>query len=673
MPTREASIKVTLDSGPFRSDTRRMEGFMESAGRKMGAAIKGPLKAGFESAKTAAGDLMSSMKQTLELAGTLGGAVSVGALVQGAVKSEQAYIQLADQLTTTTGQVVDQAEAQALVEEAATNAKVGIEDMQASLNQLAGVGDLDTIGDAMERSAMQAKRMGIETSIVARSTSRLLAKGLAGSAEEAELLLDRMSEYGRTVLGIDPDEAIDPTDVAEFAAFVKSTNSSTNEMITLLSKTGDTAKDLGGALEIIEELGLVLNTRKGLTELGKANRTAKNATDLSAGSVENLLSILETGSPKAIKALEDALGTDRAKAALGAILGEQLTLDIATGKASKEQIRAVGERLRDELENSADDQARLNRIAETNAKLAKTSGAKFQDALLKIEKAFQKPEMISAIDRITDRLPQLAEKLVEFLDWVTANPGKAAAGVVAAKVGLAFGGAFVQKAAADAITGMFGKIAAQQAATKALSIAAGSRGAQLGVGGAIGAAGSAGGVGAAVGAAATTAAAVVGAGAAGAAVGYGIYKYGGVEEGMNEEFASRQAAGRLVTDTSRLDEKTATQDELAAALREIAKAQADTRESESITNTLAGAAAFAASGGDQALNPFTQRQKVQEDLAAEQKRLAVALETLRKASEHAGRSLKATGDNARRAGNATRGVDEPPAAVPGAAATAPRM
>lgn len=498
MPSREASLKVTLQNSSFNAKTRQMGAFMERTGRKMGEDLKGPLTAGFEAGKKAAGELFSSLKSTIGAAATLGGAVSVGAMVKGAVEAESSYIQLADAMTVASGRAVESEEAQALVGRAAQASAASFEEARAAANQLAGAGDLDQVEDAIRRSVLQARRLGVETDLVARAMSRLMAKGIADSAAEAELLLENMNAFGRAVLGIDPDEAIDPNDIAEFAAFTNQAGSNVNEMTALLTKTGGAAKDLGGALEIVEELGLVLNTRKGLAELGKASRDARKATDLSKGGVENLLAILETGSPRAIKALEDALGTDRAKAALGELLGKDLSIKIAKGTATREELKAIGANLRDELKSAGDQTAVQNRIYATNTKLLDTSQAKFQEALNKLQTSFSRPETVAAINKLADKLPILAEKIASFLEFVVDNPKTAAAGLVLGKIALAVGGAAVQEAAIKGISQLM------------ISV-----GAKLGVGSAVAGAGG-------VGAAGAGGAAAAGAGGAATAAGAGL-------------------------------------------------------------------------------------------------------------------------------------------------------
>lgn len=492
---KDATIRLLLNPRTFQAGMRQLGGDVKKTGKTMGKDLKGPLTDGFDAAKKSAQGMLGSLKAAVVTVGTLGGALSGAALVKTAVDAEIAYIALADQLSASTGAAIDQAEAQALVERVTSETKGSIDETRLALNQLAGLGDLDKIEDALKRSQLQAKRLGVNTDLVARATSRLLAKGIAESAEEAELLLERMNDFSRTVLGVDPDEAIDPNDIAEFAAFVNTTNSSVENMLTLLEKTGDGVKDLGQAFEIVEELGLVLNTREGLKELRKQAGLGRDDINQSKGAIENLLVLLEKGGPKSFQALQKALGTDRARAAIEEILGKDLALRIEAGDVSKEEIRLRGQELREELATAADNTATINRIQETNAKLVSTSGANFQDALNKMEKAFSQPKMLEAINTLADKLPALAEQLAGIVEFIAEKPLQAALIALSARIALA--------AAGGALPGLGKAVAGRVAAASVAGTAAKVGGAGL-------LAGKAG-----LGAAATGGAGVLAAGAAG--------------------------------------------------------------------------------------------------------------------------------------------------------------
>lgn len=559
---------------------RSLGSSVAKTGTRMGKALKGPLTDGFKSAKDAASGMLSTLKGAVSTVVTLGGALSAAGLVKSAVEAETAYIQLAGQLSESTGAAIDQADAQALVERVVKKTKGSLDEARASLRQLAGVGDLDKIEDSMERTAFQAKRLGVETDLVGRATSRVLAKGIAKSAEEAELLLERMSAFGRTVLGVDPDEAIDPNDIAEFSSFVNRTNSGVEDMIFLLGKSANQVKDMGSAFVLIEELGELLNTKEGLKTLRKESRGATKDLSLANGAVENLFQILETGDVRAIEALRKGFSA-MGKASLSDLLGGQLEMKIGSGEVTEQEIKDFAKNLREEMGKAGENLAIQNRIQKTNAELLGTSGANFQDALNKVEIAFSKPQMLAAIDRLADKLPALAEEIANIVDFIAEKPLQAALIALGARIALAAAGGFGGAAAKGVAGAVGGRFAAAQAASKAVQTAALGGGATVALGktgaGAV-LAGKAG-----LGAAATGAAGVAAAGAAGFFGTRALLKATGGEEAIERFFADfndkiERAQTRGVGDpaaqkkmTEQTERGTKAMEKLAAATERAAK------------------------------------------------------------------------------------------------------
>jgi len=653
--TREASIKVTVDSGAFRSGMRKLGQQAEAAAKTSEAAFKEAFKDAFGAGKKAAGDMVSSIKGTIGTIATLGGAVSGAALVKTAVDAEKAYVQLADQLSVATGATVDQAEAQGIVERAVAEAGGSMEEARLALNQLAGAGDLDLVEDALKRATKQAQRFGVPLDLVARATSRVLAKGIAESAEEAELLLENMNAFSRTVLGVDPDEAIDPNDISEFGAFVNTANSRVSDMTTLLSKAGDQVKDLGQAFEVVEELGLVLNTRQGLEKVRKEGGLARDEINLTKGSVENLLSILETGSPKAIKALEEALAGDRAPEALRQILGKDLTIDIAAGTASKESIKAVGESLRAELENAADNTATIARIQKTNAALVGTSSAKFQAALNNLEKAVADPKVVDSIGKLADKLPVLVESMTDMIAFVADKPLQAALLALSARILLAAAGTGATTLGKSVAGGIGAKVTAASAAGTAAKVGGG--GVLLGKAG--------------LATAAVGATAVLAAGAGGAAVGT-VARKAVIDPAIEADFKSigadtEAALGAAFTARLSGDEK-----RQRAALALIARQRESIKENESAITGFFGELAATLSD---AKTPEELRRDQLLKLTAEEVKLETQLKRRKVAEDNLARSAgdlagKLTAVN-KGIPDSARGVDPPPAVTPGGSTGTP--
>lgn len=464
---REASIKVTLKRGAFSSGMRSMLEESRVIGGRMGRALSGPMKAGFASASKTIRDMGSRVKDVISLAGTLGGAVSFGALVKGAIDGEVRVARLGAQLSMYTGRTVSAARAQGILDRAVERSKTSYTEAATGLAELSSVAGLlgeEGLEDALARSALQAQRLGVAGNVTAKTYSRLLSRGIANSAEEAERLVEQMSKFGRVELGLSADEAIDPSDAAEFASFTKQAGLDMNKSLTLMKLAGgESVKDFGQASEFVEEFGNVFRDVKSLGDLRKDLGLSPDAINTSKDGLENMLTVLESSGSKGVKAMLAGFGNERTKASLRKLIGEDLVVDIETGKkGTGERLKLRAEELRRQFAVAGESAEDLSRdIERQNKALTSTSAAEFQSAMNTLEKSFQKPEMIAAINSLAKSLPKLADAAAKLMTFAVQNPGTAAAGLVGGKVALSFAGGAITDAARNFGSGAGKEIAAQ--------------------------------------------------------------------------------------------------------------------------------------------------------------------------------------------------------------------
>jgi hypothetical protein len=534
MAVREGQVKLTLNVASFKAGMRSATDAVSTAGRQMGKALKEPMNKGISAVKDNMSGMLDDLKGGLKTAATLGGAVSFGAMIRSAVVAKGKYITLAHAVSNYSKANVKAIDIQKAVEGVATDTGETFDELFISANQLTAIpGGMKEFGPTLERATMQAKRLGLQGEFVARVYTRLMAKGLANTAKEAEILTEKINTFGRTVLGIDVDEAIDPMDVAEYAAFVKRMNSGLDESQALISMTGGSVKDLGQALMFFEEMGLALATTEGLDKLRKATKLSKDDINLTKGAVENLLVVLEKKGPSAFKALLESFGPDEAKLALSEVIGKEILIKAEAGKLSKKEWELKIEGIRGELDKAKDATFDYAKIVETDNKLKKGATADFKRAMNILAKAFADEKMMSAIKDLSRHLPVVAEKISGFVQWIIEHPSAAAANYLLIRVAAVFTSAAMKSAATTGMTKLWAVLMAQAAAQKAagaLIPAAGLAGA--------GAAGLA-----------ATAAGVLGAGLAGAAVG-GIAFEGLVAPAMEESFDSVSDAAGAMADAT---------------------------------------------------------------------------------------------------------------------------
>jgi hypothetical protein len=494
-------------------------------------------KAGLGSMRKQIGNMAGQFTSKLKGALTLGGALGSGALIKDAIDAQPAYLQLADALSTFSGEAMDAADVEKLIADVADETKVPINELIGTLSQLSSSAGRVDMAKLLERASSQARRLGHNGEFIGRVYTRLVAKGVADTAEEAENLTEQFNTLFRRMLGVDLDEAIAPADVAELAGFINTTGNSAAEMLKLISLGGENiAKDFGKANEIVEELGLSLKQSKGVDEMTKKLKLPKGAIDSNRSALENMLAIADRG-PKKFAAMADALAGDIAGQAMKEMIGEEFLVLASRGKVGKKDWELRVKKLKDQLSDLGDLVVDRQKLEGQDARHKKTASASIDDALNKVKIAFSKPEMIDGIDRLAQHLPAFASGVADLVDWISKNPWKA----VAAGVGIKLGAGFASGMAASIAKQIAGAIGG--AGTAGAAGAAGASGA-----GAAGAAGA--------GAAGAGLLAVGGAITAGAAVGVGTglalnhFVFDPHSQSYADKLRSARGMGSLLTEAS---------------------------------------------------------------------------------------------------------------------------
>ncbi len=447
---REAAIRVSLRKNELKSDVRSIESRFKAAGKRIGAALRAPISAGLDSAKQSISNIGGEIRNTFKMAATLGGAITVGGAVKSAMEAETAYLQLGDALSTFSKETWDAADAQAMVARVADQTKLPIEDLRTTLLQLASASGKVDIENLLERAGSQARRLGMEGDYIAEVYSRLISKGVADTAEETENLTEQFNYLFRTMLGESLQDAINPNDVGELAAFIGTTKNNAAEMLKLISMSGEKVKkDFGKANEVVEELGLSLGQTKGIDEFTKKLKLPKGVIDKNKTALENMIAIAELGRKK-FDAYANALSTDTAGPALKHVIG----VEFFEGKVSKKKWNLRIEELKKELADLGDLVVDRTRIEAADLRHKKTINADVNDAMNKLAETFSDERMQKAISDLSKHLPTLAEGLADLVSWIVENPWTS----VAAVGGLRVGGSFVGGMAQNALPTLMGKM-----------------------------------------------------------------------------------------------------------------------------------------------------------------------------------------------------------------------
>ncbi|TDI91270.1 MAG: hypothetical protein E2O75_05010 [Chloroflexi bacterium] len=558
------------------------------------------------------------------------------------------------------------AEAQKLVSDAAMETGESMEVIRTSAQNLtsAAKAGMD-LEDALVRSTKMAQRFNVEGDTMSEIWGRVIGGGFAGSIDEAEALIEQV---GVTMLntGVSMEDAFNPNDMMEFFAKMKQFGVPIQSAIVLLENMEGTVRDLGEALELPEELGEMLGSTKGIEGITAASRLTSKELSKNFSIAQNLVTVLKAG-PKAFKVLQMGLG-EKATIGFERMLGVDIIEAASRRKLKTAELEDALARVESTFTRAAKVQFDATEAADRNAEFADTAAKDFQNALTKMEDAFQTEQVTTAIKKVAKELPDMAEGIGDFVSYAVDNPWTTITGVVGAKLALAVGGTIVQEMVAKAAAAMFSKAMAASILASAGGMAA-TTATGMGLGGVLTGGAMTGGAltaKAALAAGATAAAAaVLAAAGTGVAIGTGIGHVSGQEESMANEYRALQAA-RFVTGTTARIDKDSGEENIAAAIQSLATMQANLYESGQtgvLQRTFAGITSIAT--GEKSTQDL--REEAAAKIAAESERLIEALSKIRGAAEGAAQGL----DNVKqKAGGSTRGTDHLPqttgnAAVPG--------
>lgn len=437
MAVREASIRVNMKSEGFLSGIRKMETVVSSAGKKMGAALGGPIKAGLKSAKDAFKDLEDGLKDNIKTAATLGGAFAVGKFLTDAVQMQGVYRNIAHDVQKVDSSVKDWKDVQKMIEPIADKTGQSVADMAKVFDEtFSATGDLEYTKGVIEAIGYASTVTGKEASKYGTLMQMANEKFGVGVEEAGDLIarLDKqLSIGGASIDDISGKFGIMATE-AEDAGF-----KGANGMVRLLGLMGAVDNELGEksapALKAIFEK-LKDNTaqsaalqKKGafkftanMDALDKIRETLKTAQGRKAAE------LTFTGDARRvydslIKPFDEGVDEAKKKGAKGKEL-------IAAGmKKFDEAMKAMGS----EGATYADLQAEANKRMEEDPALI------MKKALNRMAVAFGNEKMMSSIERLAKVLPDVADWFVKIINWAMKNPMLAAGGFVGAKVGLSFG------------------------------------------------------------------------------------------------------------------------------------------------------------------------------------------------------------------------------------------
>lgn len=424
---REASVRLTLDGSDFVVSIKQAGDAVAETDKKIKQAQSAWSK-GFDGAKAAVGGLASQVGNLIKTAGGLAGAFSVGAAATRAIGLREQFRDLEFAINKT-GKA--QVEWNALYQQAldvSQKTGEGIEGIGAAMQSVfAATGDADftrasiqAIGDAASATGEDINGWGNAAQLLQRkfgATGDTIADMMAVVVEKTGAgglsLTDMSAKFGLLA-----GEAVD----AGFKG--KEGLSALLGVLTQLdSRVGE--KSVPGLKVLFQAL------KDGSSELKALSKESGVTFEEGTTAIEKVQQLLQTDRGR--KALEGKLTGetrvvfDELVKPFDAAFAQAKETGADVEEATKEGIRAFDSALK-EMSKSTFSAAQL---AEEGA------GAVFEDprvkldqAVLKLTDALLQPELISAIDKLADKLPIIAEWIGKMVKFAVDHPGLAAAGVI---------------------------------------------------------------------------------------------------------------------------------------------------------------------------------------------------------------------------------------------------
>jgi hypothetical protein len=436
--SREAMIKLTLNGGSFVTTmdqmNRKTREFSAAARKNFSEAFGAGGMGAINGMKQSLADVGGMLKGHLATAATLGGAVGIGSMVSRAVSFREKVRDIEFAMNKAGKVTVGWADLMKDAEDAANaTGQSSSELADAMSNIFSQTGDADFARFAMEQIGHAASASGKEVGKLADVAAMLRRKFGADAAQLPQMLaafIEKSDAGGLSLddlgakFGLLAGEAVD----AGFSGS-KGLSSLLGMLEMLNARVGEKAEPA------LKKLFQVL--KNGSKDLKGLQQAAGVKFDVNATGLDRIRKLLET--ERGRKAITSKLG------------GEQRVVFDELSKPFNEafdQAKKSGAKTKDATQAglAAFDAAmtKLTKTTLTYEQLVEESKAgqaedpanRLKMAIEKVEQAFRKPEMMDAIDKLAESLPELAQGLIKLMNFVTKHPLLAGSIALGGKVGM---------------------------------------------------------------------------------------------------------------------------------------------------------------------------------------------------------------------------------------------
>lgn len=433
MSEREAAVRLTLDDGQFVTQMRKVGDEAEHAGQK-GKHAMGIFGEGVHGAMHAVHGLHKSIETVTELVGGLAAGFSIEEALHTVVDLDAKFKHLAFAISTSTGELVKARDIQEMVEEAAAKAGRRTVEMAGAFEELYKATSDPSFGrEALEAIGVTATATGESVEDLTRLAAQLHQKFQL----EGKAIPDAFAQIWEAAQKGGP-RISEVADVAGFMGAELEEAGLKGErgldfMVGALQRLHGPLKTTTAAVKGVKMLLSGLGDKAKLKELGKEAGIDPAALIKEKDLLGRLRMVLGKGT-KGIAALKATMHEGEEKKALDNLFilpfQEALAKAGKAGKKGHEQIDAALDQLDDYIDDFGYHVKTAADLEKEAAERMKDPKIQLQNALEELEKAFGNPEIISAINDMSQYLPKASAALASFVKFAVSHPLLAGAGVI---------------------------------------------------------------------------------------------------------------------------------------------------------------------------------------------------------------------------------------------------
>lgn len=417
---KEATILLKLDAKEYARGLAGLDKPAAEAGEKSGTAFSKAFSTGLKGAKSAVEGLYSTIRGGILAFSGVAGMAGTMELARHAMQAEGTYKKLAFQIQAGTGQLVNFREMMEKAKGASTTWGKDVDQLGGAMARMfEETGKADVATGNIDTVAMVARASREDVNQLGSAAGMLSKKFKIANVDMADALGTLLSAANKGGLSFDELSGR----LGYIGAIAHEAGMEGKEglgkIVGMLNVGEESAKNMRKALgtvsSIVEEFGKAAPRNKMLMQLGISPSSVKGGLDETMKAV-----IAKTGGAK--EKLQVAFKNE-AQVEFLVDMGKSYAKAYAdTAGTVKQKATAAAAALDEAMKHAAKSHMNESTLRDIATKNMQSGQAKMDAAIEKMKAAFMRPEVTSAIGRLADVLPILADRMVAAVDLFAKHP-----------------------------------------------------------------------------------------------------------------------------------------------------------------------------------------------------------------------------------------------------------